>query len=164
MKLTTSAFLLCVALVSCASPQRPAANAPPSATSRATRLQRGASAPTLSDADQVREIAAVERLVTTLRWQTQRRLDTARGRGDHAGVRCLDEGLNELDATMRLVAEQRARFEDGTSGDLSARRGQSFRRVMILRARAEEVRDETARCELGVVIDGTVTTVVEPAT
>lgn len=159
MKPSTSALLVTATLAACSASQRTVVSSSTPARSTSARPH---AAPTraLNEAEQAREIASVARRVTALRWEMQRRLDTARGRGDRGEQRCLDEGLTELDATMRLVEEQRTRFEDEVGGDIAARRAQGFRRVMILRARAEEVHEEAGRCERGDVIDGTVTTVV----
>lgn len=103
----------------------------------------------LSESDQARELAAAVRGVTASRWDVQRRLDRARSLDDRMAVRCLDARLTEVDATLRMLGEQRERFMFAPDGDGAAHRARSFRRAMALRAHATEVSREAHHCQRG---------------
>lgn len=150
------AWVLGASLAACAPSPRPA----PTPVASAIRAPRTSPPPTLSGADQARELAATQRAVTAMRWDVQRQLSRAQIRGDRAESRCLDERLSELDASLRMLDEQQERFETAAGAGDDRLREQSFRRAMTVRGRAGEVGEEARRCAVGTVTEGTVTTMV----
>lgn len=159
----TVGWILCGLSVSaCASTtaQRPrAASRAPTTVVDVVRDE--APPPVLSEADQVREAAAIQRDITSMRWDVQHRLERARSRDDLGEYRCLDGRLTELDASLRMYAEQRDRFNAAYQSGDAEHRDQSFRRMMALRRHSTDVGDDARRCATGgQVIDGTVTSMV----
>jgi hypothetical protein len=154
-------WVIGASLAACAS--SPPASPPPTASASAHRPSRTNPSPVLTSADQARELAATQRAVTAMRWDVQRQLARAQIRGDRAESRCLDERLSELDASLRMLDEQQERFETAAGAGDERVREQSFRRAMTVRGRAGEVGEEARRCALGVVTEGTVTTMVVQA-
>jgi hypothetical protein len=152
------AWALGASLMACASAPRPAADPTPTSAPRARHGAPPALA--LSGADQARELTATRQRMAALRWDVQRQLTRASARGDRAESSCLDERLSQLGASLRMLDEQRERFDAAAGAGDERARAQSFRRAMALRGMAGEVGEEARRCAAGVVTEGTVTTMV----
>lgn len=167
MATRTLAWILCVLGASaCATTTPPTSHARARAPVVAARSvydvpRDEAPAPTLSEADQAREAAAIQRDITSMRWDVQRRLERARTRDDLGEFRCLDGRLSELDASLRMFAEQRERFDVAYQSGDAEHRAQSFRRMMALRRHSSDVGDDARRCATGGdAVDGTQTSMV----